>query len=382
MKLYIPSYIKTKNRMMIFDLFRSHSIMSRAEIVRITGMSFPTVLKVIDKLLQLGILIELEEMEQPSGAGRRGHLLRFNSRAYYAIGIEFEGRIVNMGLVDLHGNCQYPRKIYLSIRDQKLDLSNLTLEINHFMELAKKEGVPLLGIGIGFPAMINPQDKIILHMSSLNIFEPIPFHEAFPAFTDALTLPYFIGNDVNFACKGEAYLRYNNAHHNLLYVTLGSGCGAGIMLNGELWNGSTFKSGEIGNMLIPNQLFGESEVQGSTNFENLINLEAISKRFHINLQQEDVLQDDLCREICDYLCPYLAYMFVNLSYLLDIQNCVLTGLIPNVLGRTLYEKLQEAIRKLTNVAPLKIEASISHHSGVIGAAITALDQCLEELFNE
>ena len=45
MNQYMPKYLKTKNRMMIFDLFRNQNIMSRAELVRITGISFPTVLK-------------------------------------------------------------------------------------------------------------------------------------------------------------------------------------------------------------------------------------------------------------------------------------------------------------------------------------------------
>jgi len=383
MNSYIPSYIKTKNRKMIFDLFRTHSTMSRAEIVRITGMSFPTVLKVIDKLLELGILIELEEMEQPNGAGRRGHLLRFNSRAYCAIGIEFEGRVANIGLVDLHGNCQYSRKIFLSINDNQLELKNLNSEINNLIELAKREAVPILGIGIGFPALINPQEKSILHMTSLNILNPIPFDQAFPAFTSALTLPYYIENDVNFACRGEAYLRrHNDAYQNLLYVTLGTGCGAGIMLNGELWNGSAFRSGEIGHMLIPYHLFDSSEEQKAIIFENLINLEAISKQFHVNLQQEENLQEELRNQICDYLSPYLAYLFVNLSQLMDIQNYILTGLIPNVLGNSLYEKLQANINQLQIYHSLRIEASISQNSGVIGAAITALEYRLGELFNE
>lgn len=388
MNLYIPSYIKTKNRMTIFDLFRTQSIMSRAEIVRITGMSFPTVLKVINKLLELGILIELEEMEQPSGAGRRGHLLRFNSRAYCAIGIEFEGHIVNIGLVDLHGNCQYSRKIYLSINQGQLELKNLTAEINNLTELAKRENIPVLGVGIGFPAMINPQEKSILHMTPLNIYEPISFEQAFPDFIQGLTLPFFIDNDVNFACKGEAYLRYRNDSYNtLLYVTLGTGCGAGIMLNGELWNGSNFKSGEIGNMLIPFHLFSNPGSQEAINqetitFEKIINLDALSERFHVDLQQEEFLNDELRGDICDYLTPYLAYMFVNLSRLLDIQNCILTGLIPTVLGNILYEKVQASIDQLLGEGSLRLESSISQNTGVIGAAITALDSCLEDLFNE
>ena len=165
MNQYMPKYLKTKNRMMIFDLFRNQNIMSRAELVRITGISFPTVLKIVDKLLELGILIELEETTQSPGAGRRGHLLRFNPRAYYAIGLEFEGQIVHMGLVDMLGTCQYCRSIHLPVQNHTLELSKLTREISKLMALAAGEQIPVLGIGIGFPAMVNPQTNSIIHMS-------------------------------------------------------------------------------------------------------------------------------------------------------------------------------------------------------------------------
>lgn len=67
--------------------------MSRAELVRITGISFPTVSKIVDKLLELGIVIELEETEQSSGAGRKGHLLKFNPRAVMPLALNSKARL-------------------------------------------------------------------------------------------------------------------------------------------------------------------------------------------------------------------------------------------------------------------------------------------------
>ena len=70
MNQYIPRYLKAKNRMLIFELIRSQRTISRGELVRQTGISFPTVLKIVDKLLELHVITESDAFEQLSGAGR------------------------------------------------------------------------------------------------------------------------------------------------------------------------------------------------------------------------------------------------------------------------------------------------------------------------
>lgn len=383
MNQYMPKYLKTKNRMMIFDLFRNQIVMSRAELVRITGISFPTVLKIVDKLLELGILIELEKTEQSSGAGRRGHLLRFNPRAYYAIGLEFEGQMVHMGLVDMLGTCQYCRSIYLPVQNRTLELSKLTQEIDTLMSLAANEQIPVLGIGIGFPAMINPQANSILHMSYMDIDHEVAFADVFPAFTASLPIPFFLDNDVNFACLGEAFLRRRcPEYQNLVYFTLGTGCGVSYIVNGELWYGATHKAGEIGNMPVCSFQVPGADIPAPTPFEQLINLNAISRQFQIDLQQNPGLPEAVRDDIISYLCPYLTYTLTQLTYLLDIQHCVLTGLVPLALGEPLLQKIQESLRSTLIYNTLLVEPSISRDASIIGAAVTVFNNCLESLFEE
>ncbi|HBC98485.1 MAG TPA: hypothetical protein DC053_02405 [Lachnoclostridium sp.] len=383
MNQYMPRYLKTKNRMMIFDLFRNQHLMSRAELVRITGISFPTVSKIVDKLLELGIVIELEETEQSSGAGRKGHLLKFNPRACYAIGIEFEGQVVHLGLVDMLGTCQYCRSIYLPAQNHTLKLSKLTKEINTLMTLADNDHIPVLGIGIGFPAMINPETNSIIHMSGMNIEHEVPFVDAFSEFASTLTVPFFLDNDVKYACQGEAFLRRKNPEYqDLIYFTLGTGCGVSYMMNGELWYGATHKSGEIGNMMISSCQIPGTEVPEPTPFEQLINLDAIYKHFQISLQQNPGLPESIREDIINYLCPYLSFTLSNISYLLDIQHCVLTGIVPLALGEGLLQKIQDTLRTTLTQNTLLIEPSISRDAGIIGAAVTVFNKRLEVLFKD
>ena len=57
MEPYLPNYLKGKNRRLVFDLLRERGQMSRAEITRDTGMSFPTAMKVVDAFLEKGLLV-------------------------------------------------------------------------------------------------------------------------------------------------------------------------------------------------------------------------------------------------------------------------------------------------------------------------------------
>lgn len=69
MEPYLPNYLKGKNRRLVFDLLRERGQMSRAEITRDTGMSFPTAMKVVDAFLEKGLLVELDETGPAAGAG-------------------------------------------------------------------------------------------------------------------------------------------------------------------------------------------------------------------------------------------------------------------------------------------------------------------------
>lgn len=376
MNPYMPSYLKTKNRMRIFELFRAEKELSRAAIVRMTGMSFPTVLKAVDKLLELGVLIELEEMEAPSGAGRRGHLLRFNGQAFWAAGAVFEGRAAYVGLVDLSGSCRHCSGITLS--DGGRDLKELDLQLRRLLSLAASEGLSVLGTGLGFPAMVNPLHNTILHMSSLDIRRETAFSQRFPRFLEDVSLPFFLDNDVNLACLGEAFLRRHDAAcRNLIYATLGTGFGAGIVLDGSLWYGCGNKSGEIGAM--PVSPFCGAKPAA---LEERVSLDAIERRFHIDLRAFPQPPEALREEITAYLCPYLSYALALPALLLDLERCTLTGITPLALGPSLLQNVQEATNRILEHTTLTIEPSVSKHAGIVGAAATVFNHCLPELLSE
>jgi len=67
---------------------------------------------------------------------------------------------------------------------------------------------------------------------------------------------------------------------------------------------------------------------------------------------------------------------------LDIQHCVLTGIVPLALGEGLLQKIQDTLRTTLTQNTLLIEPSISHDAGIIGAAVTVFNKRLEALFKD
>ena len=173
MEPYLPNYLKGKNRRLVFDLLRERGQMSRAEITRDTGMSFPTAMKVVDAFLEKGLLVELDETGPAAGAGRKGRLLRFEPGAYRAVGVECEGRFARVGLADMAGGVQARETIELGDFARTRDLSPLAAAIRRMCAAAN--GAPVLGVCIGFPANLDPDAAAIVSYAAMDIQQPTSF---------------------------------------------------------------------------------------------------------------------------------------------------------------------------------------------------------------
>ena len=80
---------------------------------------------------------------------------------------------------------------------------------------------------------------------------PTSFAQVFPAFWREVELPVYLENDANLACEGEAFLRRGaGGAANMLYLSIGSGCGGAVRLDGKLRRGARCRAGEVGAMLL------------------------------------------------------------------------------------------------------------------------------------
>ena len=102
MKPYVQSHLKDMNRQVVYKLIRERQMTSKAEISKLTGISSPTVIKIVNFLQAQGLVIEAGEGE--TAIGRKPHMLTLNTDWKYSAVFFLEGDFLSMGLVDIMGN--------------------------------------------------------------------------------------------------------------------------------------------------------------------------------------------------------------------------------------------------------------------------------------
>ena len=372
-----PAARRRNSRRMVFDLIRERQKLSWAQLARETNMSFPTVMKVVDEFIAKGLLRELEEIEPMDGAGRRGHMLKFEPGAYRAIGVECEGHYAHVGMTDMTGSVLVRETIELGDFARTRDLTPLSEAIAGMVRQTGSADV--LGGCIGFPANMDPQAGAIVSYSAMGLTQPTPFCEIFPDFCQGLHMPLLVENDVNIACEGEAFLRQQSGQgKDMLYMSLGTGCGGALRMNGKLQRGARCRLGEVGYMLLHPALGAPRRGQPQDTLERAVCLQTLEERFGVRLHDGARLSDETAAALRDYLVPLLSGAIYNLVMTLDLDLCVLAGIIPTLLGPQLHQQISDALcAALPEEAPVCVETAFSQDAGIIGAAATVFSRQLD-----
>ncbi len=372
---YLPAYIKSQNRRVVLDLFRRHGVLTRASICTHTGMSFPTAIKIIDFLMAKGIVQETADRPNGSAPGRKGKLLRFNPEAYRAIGLLFEGQYACVGLVNMNGDLIEQAAMNVAWRDGLPDLKEAAALIRQMCE--RNQQSPILGVGIGFPGIIDPDSASIVQYYNMGLNESRSFAELFPDFTGAVGLPYFLENDVNLACVGELFRRRQQGEVNdLVYLSLGTGLGGGIVLDGTLRRGARGRTGEVGEMLTELPQTGLPPRR----MEQVVNLNAIRQRFGIDIHRAMPLDEESRAGIADYLAGPLTLLMANLSVALDVPDFVLAGIVPEVLGDVLYRRLNAGF-EAAGLPGTRVSPPVNPCPGITGGAATVFDNAIFDVLS-
>lgn len=377
---YQPMYLKSKNRKLVFDLFKQYKELSRAQIAKLTEMSFPTAMKVVDFLIQKNVILELGEFNtEMSGPGRRSKLLQFNPDAYHAIGVEVEGSRVIIGLINLQGEILSHETVHIITHDN-LDYFSEVIRVVKVQ--IKQSKAPVLGVGIGFPGNINPETNEIVSYNPLRITKPTSLTELLPKIHETLELPIFIDNDVNLACAGEHLVTDKSTQSSLVYLSLGTGFGSGIITKGKLWRGERFSAGEIGNLLMTPIDNSKQGIPGISSLEKSINLQALKNRFGIDFEKNEYIDSSQKEKVVSYLAPYLSTVIFNLLTVLDIRHYSISGIIPQKLNPLLNMKISEILSTIPEeIGTVTISVPQSKFPVLSGAASMVFDQLIFEEFS-
>jgi glucokinase-like ROK family protein len=236
----------------ILDLIRVEGPITRSFICERSGYSRSTVSLNCDKLLASGLVVE-EGIIYRNEKGKRTKL-KINGNAGLIIGIELGATSCEIGLCDLSAKI-------LDFNSSPVDLSQgpdpILAQIYHridkMISLPSISKMKLLGICMGLPSSVDYQRGTAIYPAFMPGWHQYPVREILQA---RYGCPVFIDNEVNTMALGEYSLGTERKYKNLLFVKAGTGIGAGIIVNGEIYRGQTGFAGNIGHI----QMEGHNEI--------------------------------------------------------------------------------------------------------------------------
>ncbi|MDP2980819.1 MAG: ROK family protein, partial [Candidatus Omnitrophota bacterium] len=163
----------------------------------------------------------------------------------YAIGVDLGATFVKIGLVDNKGKVYFRRKIETPPgADKTLLIDSI---VNNVKDVIKKSGKQVYGIGIGVPGPVDSQKGIVHYFPNIKGWKEVPLKAILEK---KLGLRVTLDNDVNAMTLGEFVFGAGKGCDNLVCLTLGTGVGGGIIIEGKLYRGGSMTAGEIGHMPI------------------------------------------------------------------------------------------------------------------------------------
>ncbi len=244
-----PSVLRHTNALSILRLLREAGSCSRADLVRASGLSAPTVTNVVKDLLDSGLIEPLGEGK--SSGGRPPDMIRFKAERGCVLGVEISATAISFLLADLNGVELDTYKV--SLLEQKTTPEAVCGYIGEALRtLLRKHKMKrdqLLVMVVGVPAITNVRDGLVLSISTLDRWRSVPLRAMLNEIVDCLVI---IENDMNLAAQGERYRGAAQYEQDFVFISIGTNVGAGIVLNGKTHYGSQWSAGEIGYLHLPN----------------------------------------------------------------------------------------------------------------------------------
>ncbi len=164
------------------------------------------------------------------------------------IGIDLGGTTVKFAILTSEGEIQQKWSIDTNILDEGSHIvPEIVASINHRLELYGLQPEAFIGIGMGTPGSVDRDKGTVIGAYNLNWKTLQPVKELIEKGTK---IPFAIDNDANVAALGERWKGAGDNNPDVIFITLGTGVGGGIVLNGEVLNGCHSSGGEIGHIPI------------------------------------------------------------------------------------------------------------------------------------
>ena len=374
--------IRRHNGKRILDAVRRHGPISRADLVHHAELSAPTVCAVVEDLVDRRGLLRNVGKGASSG-GRRPLMIDFNAEYGYVAGVDIGSRSLRFALADLRGKVVHRREERTPTASRDAILERIAGGIQALFTESRRDPRKLFAVGAGAPGMTDVTEGRVISAVNLKDWTDVRLREFLQ---DACGVPAIVDNDVNMAALGERWVGCARDCKNFVFIALGAGVGAGIVIDGRLHRGSRYYAGEISHMHLDYRRwhvdYGE---QGY--LESLAGAEAIARRGRrlrggtsrsvpfadgaAQVFEAARAGDPNAEAVVQQVAVYLGTALANIAAVLDPALIVFGGGISHV-GDQLLDPVREvAARIIPNTPEIRL-TTVGDDVPVFGSLFSAM----------
>jgi glucokinase len=348
------------DRVLVVAMERSDSF-TRAELTEATGLSAPTVGSLVTSLIRTGVVRELGA--GPSRGGRRPAFMEFNSRHCYVAGIDLGPTRTRLSVADLRGEPLAHRIVDTpaGIGPEAL-LSRLATAVRTLMKDVEAPEDKLLAVAVGCPGVVDYARGVVGFAPNLNGWSNVSVRDILER---ALEAPVVVENDTNLAVLGEHWRGAARGHDTCVFLFVGTGIGAGVLIDGELHRGHHFMAGEIAVMCMGPQ-FVDVDFGSRGCLETLAGLQSLAARWPrsgrgdparwmADLFEAAQKGDRAARQAVDETARLIGIAVVNVGAVVDPSLIVLGGALF-AQAEPLVHEVRKVVSHISR-APLEIVVS-------------------------
>lgn len=315
------------------------------------------------------------------------------------LGIDLGGTTIKFGILTLEGEVQEKWAIETNtLENGRHIVSDIVESLKHRLSLYGLTKDDFLGIGMGSPGAVDRTSKTVTGAFNLNWADT---QEVGSVIEKEVGIPFFIDNDANVAALGERWVGAGANNPDVVFVTLGTGVGGGVIADGNLIHGVAGAGGEIGHMIVdPENGFTctcgnkgcletvasatgvvrvarqlAEQYEGSSAIKAAIdNGDTVTSK-DIFIAAED--GDKFANSVVERVSRYLGLAAANISNILNPDSVVIGGGV-SAAGEFLRSRVEKyfvtfAFPQVKKSTKIKI-AELGNDAGIIGAATLANQQ--------
>jgi len=296
------------------------------------------------------------------------------------IGVDVGGTNINFGLINQRGKVIDRSRLVTKSFSQNRSIlitaiCDSILQLIHKNNLKKKD---IAGIGFGLPGLINPQKGIVNFLPNIPGWKNVPLKKMIQ---QRLKITTHIDNDVNVITLGEWRFGAGRGYENLLCMTLGTGVGAGLVLNNSLYKGEGFVAGELGHMPL-NEKGPQCNCGGRACFERYVGNKPLVAKGRLMFRKKNIGLEEIHKlaakgnsqalRFWEQVGVHIGNGLVGVINLLNLRLIIIGGGVSNnlrfmkpTIEKVIYARAMSVQKKMVKI----VRAQLGDDAGLLGAHV-------------